>query len=143
MQVVDRVAGVRSIAIGVNPGAMGWREAPLACLRGDAMTARFHRWHGRSGARYVATVYPIDHRDPMAGLPDLGPAVLIAVARHGAVRDMVGLVAIERDSDWAKAVARLHPGADEWHVHLLARDRSARAAALADLGFSQRLAIVA
>ena len=143
MQVVEGLVGVRTIGAGASPGAMGRREAPLACLLGDSMAARFHRWHGQSGARYVATVYTIDHRDPMAGLPDLGPAVLIAVARRGALRDMVGLVAVERESDWAKAVARLHPGADEWHVHLLGQDRSARAAVLADLGFSQRLAIVA
>lgn len=142
MQVVDVEFRVRSI----SPGALlrsRRREAPLACLHDDAMAVRFHRWYGTSGTRYVATVYPIDHSDPLAGLPDLGPAILIVVARHGAARDMVGLVAIERDSDWMRATALLHPGADEWHVHLLAPDRAARAAVLADLGFSQRLAIVA
>ncbi|WP_158808867.1 hypothetical protein [Beijerinckia sp. L45] len=140
MQIVDVEFRVRSLAGFVGTTV---REAPLASLLDDAMAVRFHRWHGRSGQRYTATVYSIDHDDPASGLPDLGPAVLIAVARHGARRAMVGLVTIERDSDWAHAVARLHPGADEWHVHLLAPDRAARAAVLADLGTSQRVASVA
>lgn len=109
------------------------REEPLACLRDQAIAGRFHAWHGRSGRRYLATVYVIDHACPTAGLPDLGPAVLMAVSRQGGLRTVTSVVAVERGSEWARAVARLHGGADEWHVHLLAPDRAARAAALADL----------
>ena len=119
------------------------RERPLACLQGDVMTARVHAWHGRSGRRYLVTVYPVDHDDPAVALPDLGQAVLIAVARHGAARVPLGMVAIERASDWSRAVTRLHAGVDEWHVHLLASDRAARGAVLADLGAEQRIADVA
>ena len=138
MQILDSDIRVRSLA-----SAAAICDAPLACLLADAMAGQFHRWHGRSGARYTTSIYKIDHDAPDAGLPDLGPAVLIAVARHGAGRDIIGLMAIERDSGWAHAVARLHPGADEWHVHLLASDRAARAAVVADLGASLRMASVA
>jgi hypothetical protein len=141
MQIVDIECRVRSFtANGFGAAALG---ASLACLRDDAMTVRFHRWLGRSGERYTATVYPIDHAEPAAGLPDLGPAVLIAVARHNEGRDVIGLMAIERDSDWTHAAVQMHAGADEWHVHLLAPDRAARASVVVDLKTSKRLASVA
>ena len=140
MQILDADFRVRSLAAFVGTMVC---EAPLACLLEDAMAQRFHRWRGRSGTKYTATVYSIDHDDPLAALPNLGPAILMAVARNGAARDIVGLVAIERDSDWSHAVQRLQAGANEWHVHLLAPDRATRAAVLADLGTSQRMAVVA
>ncbi len=124
-------------------GAFRRREEPLACLREQAIAGRFHAWHGRSSRRYLATIYHIDHEDPAACLPDLGPAVLLAVSRRAGARTIVGSMAVERGSDWAQAVARLHGRADEWHVHLLAPDRAARAAVLADLHGGADLAIVA
>ena len=119
------------------------REEPLACLRDQAITGRFHAWHGRSGRRYLATVYPIDHNEPAASLPDLGPAVLMAVSHGHSGRAITGALVIERSSEWIRAVARLHARADEWHVHLLAADRAARTAVLADLRALPDLAIVA
>lgn len=141
MQIVAIDCRVRPLAARIF-GTMP-HETPLACLVNDSMTSRFHRWLGHSGQRYTATIYPIDHARPAVGLPDLGPAVLMAVTRHGIGRDVIGLVAIERDSDWAHAAVHLHSGADEWHVHLLAPDRTARAAVVADLKTAQQMAIVA
>jgi hypothetical protein len=143
MQILDNGVRLRSVGAGAGLVSSLRRDASLACLQDDAMLTRFHRWYGRSGTRYVTTVYAIDHDEPAAGLPDLGAAILIAVARRGAGRDIVGLVAVERDSDWARATARLHPGADEWHVHLLAADRLTRGAVVADLGVTQQVAVVA
>ena len=119
--------------LGAWPGRDPHREHPLACLREGVMASRFHAWHGRSGERYLATVYPIDPNDPADCLPDLGPAVLLAVARRGTARVIVDALVVERGSDWTRAVTWMHPDADEWHVHLLAADRSARNAVLADL----------
>lgn len=67
----------------------------------------------------------------------------MAVSHGHRGRAIIGALVIERASDWARAVARLHARADEWHVHLLADDRTARAAVLADLQAMPDLAIVA
>ena len=119
------------------------RERSLACLSGEAFAARFHAWRGVTGTRYLTTVYEVDRRDPGGGLPDLGPAVLLAVVRRLSGRVIVAAAAVERGSDWSRAVACLHGRADEWHVHLLAEGRAARAAALADLQPAPALAVVA
>ena len=121
-------------------------NSALLCLD-DTLSGRFHAWHGRSGRRYVASVYQLDHAAPGRDLPDLGEAVLIAVERRESMRAILGLVSIERQSDWSRAIMTFHDLArrkpNEWHVHLLARDRTARAAVVADLGSVRRLAIVA
>ncbi len=121
-------------------------EAPLVGL-GHPFAGRFHAWYGRARQRYVTSVFQIDPAAPAAGLPDLGAAVLIAVKRDGGGRTITGLVAIERLSDWARAVVSLYDEAaskpDEWHVHLIAPDRAARAAMIADLEADRRRAVVA
>jgi hypothetical protein len=108
-------------------------EARLACLGNEAIGARFHAWRGLSGRRYVVSVFPIDHAAPAAGLPDLGPAVLIAVARQDDRRVKTSARSLERPRDWRGAAEALHADADEWHVHLLAESPAARMAVLADI----------
>jgi hypothetical protein len=91
---------------------------------------RFTAWRGRSGRRYVASVFAV------ADLHALGftDAVLLAVSadrRIIAARDS-GPFGIEAAlTRWQRSVAEA--GAYEIHVHLLAEDGISRRAALLDL----------
>lgn len=105
------------------------REAPL---RSTAHLAerRFTAWRGRSGRRYVASVYAIDDTHAL-GFTD---AVLLAVSadrRIIAARDS-GPFGVEAAlGRWQRTV--MDAGACEVHVHLLAEDGMSRRAALLDL----------
>jgi hypothetical protein len=114
-------------------------NAPLGCLSGGALASRFHAWHGGSGERYVFTVYPVDHRDLSAGLPDLDNAVVIAVAFDGR-GERVRVAIFEAGWGDGRRVrgggaidAALAAGAREWHVHLLAASSEARRSVIRDL----------
>ena len=105
------------------------REMPLRSTAGLS-ERRFTAWRGRSGRRYVASVFASD--DPHAlGFTD---AVLLAVSaerRIVAARDS-GPFGIEAAlGRWQRAVTAA--GASEIHVHLLAEDGLSRRAALLDL----------
>lgn len=104
-------------------------EIPLrsAAAQGER---RFTAWRGRSGRRYVASVFGVS--DPHAlGFTD---AVLLAVSadrRILAARES-GPFGIEAAlTRWQRAVAQA--GAQEIHVHLLAEDGASRREALRDL----------
>jgi len=113
-------------------------NAPLESLAGGALAARFHAWHGRSGCRYVCSVFPAKPAEPDFGLPDFGEAVVIAAAFKGdGARGLVSICQCEadanpgaRESFIAQALAA---GAAEWHVHLLATGMMQRRALLADI----------
>jgi hypothetical protein len=82
---------------------------------------RFLFWHGASGGRYVHTVYGL------AECPELGPANYILVrsladGRRKALR--IGRVTHEAPALNLAEIRRFGAelGADEVHVHLLARD---------------------
>jgi len=111
------------------------RAEPRACEVPMRSTAglgerRFTAWRGRSGRRYVASVFAIAD-DHALGFTD---AVLLAVSedrRVLAARDS-GPFGVEAAlTRWRQAV--LSAGAREIHVHLLAEDGSSRRAALLDL----------
>ncbi|WP_376985259.1 hypothetical protein [Bosea sp. R86505] len=91
---------------------------------------RFTAWRGRSGRRYVASVFAVADEHAL-GFTD---AVLLAVSpdrRILAARES-GPFGIEAAlSRWRDAVALA--GASEIHVHLLAEDGISRRAALLDL----------
>jgi hypothetical protein len=114
-------------------------DAPLDCLSGGALAARFHAWHGASGHRYVCSVYGVDRTDPAAGLPDLDDAVVIAVALDPRdARSCVGIFEFcmkdgGRDRASHAVERALAAGAREWHVHLLATSPEARRAVIRDL----------
>jgi hypothetical protein len=103
---------------------------PLASLAGGALDGQFRFWRGRSGRRYVCSVYD------RAACPAYEHAILIvaAVAPDGA-RHLLFIaetgcfpeIALAK----AEQAARGH-GRVEFHVHLLARSAAARAALLAD-----------
>jgi hypothetical protein len=112
-----------------EPPALAAREMPLRSTAGLA-ERRFTAWRGRSGRRYVASVFPVTD-DHALGFTD---AVLLAVSadrRILAARDS-GPFGIEAAlTRWRRSVAMA--GASEIHVHLLAEDGLTRRAALLDL----------
>lgn len=112
-----------------EPLAQAAREMPLRSTAGLA-ERRFTAWRGRSGRRYVASVFAITD-DHALGFTD---AVLLAVSgdrRIIAARDS-GPFGIEAAlTRWRRSVAMA--GASEIHVHLLAEDGLTRRAALLDL----------
>lgn len=105
------------------------REMPL---RATAQLAerRFTAWRGRSGRRYVASVFAIQDGHAL-GFTD---AVLLAVSpdrKIVAARDSGPFGIDAALTRWRDAVAMA--GASEIHVHLLAEDSAGRRAALCDL----------
>jgi hypothetical protein len=87
------------------------------------MKQRFFYWQGQSGQKYIHSVYEIDACPPLPG------AVYVAVKRVGLMRVAV---AVGRFAPfWDKTLGeddlfRLEAlGADEVHVHLLARSPEA------------------
>lgn len=105
------------------------REMPL---RSTAALSerRFTAWRGRSGRRYVASVFAADDTHPLS----FTDAVLLAVSAERqiiAARDS-GPFGVEAAlARWQRAVSEA--GAKEIHVHLLAEDSASRRAALLDL----------
>jgi hypothetical protein len=104
-------------------------EVPMRSTAGLG-ERRFTAWRGRSGRRYVASVFAVGD-DHALGFTD---AVLLAVSQDRrvlAARDS-GPFGVEAAlTRWRLAV--LAAGAREIHVHLLAEDGSSRRAALLDL----------
>ena len=122
----ERAAPLFDDAAGL-PGQV--REMPL---RATAQLAerRFTAWRGRSGRRYVASVFAIQDGHAL-GFTD---AVLLAVSpdrKIVAARDSVPFGIDAALTRWRDAVAMA--GASEIHVHLLAEDSAGRRAALCDL----------
>lgn len=112
-----------------EPPALAAREMPLRSTAG-LTERRFTAWRGRSGRRYVASVFSVTD-DHALGFTD---AVLLAVSadrRILAARDS-GPFGVEAAlTRWRRSVAMA--GASEIHVHLLAEDGLTRRAALLDL----------
>lgn len=122
----ERAAPLFDDAAGL-PGQV--REMPL---RATAQLAerRFTAWRGRSGRRYVASVFAIQDGHAL-GFTD---AVLLAVSpdrKIVAARDSGSFGIDAALTRWRDAVAMA--GASEIHVHLLAEDSAGRRAALCDL----------
>lgn len=105
------------------------REVPMRSTAGLG-ERRFTAWRGRSGRRYVASIFAVGDEHAL-GFTD---AVLLAVSADRcilAARDS-GPFGIEAAlTRWQRSVAQA--GASEIHVHLLAEDGISRRAALLDL----------
>lgn len=129
------MAITKSALAGSAPLA-GAMQPPLAAVEcplkgaGAMRDRRFTAWRGRSGRRYIASVFPITDATAL-GYAD---AVLMAVSadrRILAARDS-GPFGLEGALlRWRDAVREA--GAVELHLHLLAEDETARDAALRDL----------
>jgi len=105
------------------------REMPLRSTAG-LTGKRFTAWRGRSGRRFVASVFAVGD-DHALGFTD---AVLLAVdsERRIVAAGDSGPFGVESAlMRWRQAVAQA--GATEIHVHLLAEDGVSRRAALLDL----------
>ncbi len=92
---------------------------------------RFWYWQGASGAKYIHSVYAPDQCPPLPG------AVYVGVKRHGSL--LVALCVGRFKPFWDGTLAR-HDlarlaalGADEIHVHLLAKSPALADAIHADL----------
>ncbi|KFC73142.1 hypothetical protein FG93_01886 [Bosea sp. LC85] len=113
---------------GAEPGTDA-REMPLRSAAGLG-ERRFTAWRGRSGQRYVASVFSVTD-DHALGFSD---AVLLAVSEDRqiiAARES-GPFGIEAAlTRWRRSVVLA--GASEIHIHLLAEDGLSRRAALLDL----------
>lgn len=113
----------------VEPCLVEARETPLRSLA-ERRERRFTAWRGRSGRRYVASIFGAADDAALT----FADALLIAVSadrRVLAVRES-GPFGVEAASNrWRDAA--IAAGAAEIHVHLLAETAEARRAALADL----------
>jgi hypothetical protein len=98
----------------------GSHVGPLSAATEIGLAERFHAWRGRSGRRYVVSVYPA------GSAPDYPDAVVLHVVRRGGRRQIASLGLASRGA--------VPPGVDEIHLHLLAQDDGARAGVIADLG---------
>jgi hypothetical protein len=114
-------------------------NAPLECLAGGALATRFHSWKGRSGERYICSVFPVQLEDERGGLPEFDEAIVIGVA-HDALgrRRMLGVFESDASKDQMIAdpsglFASLKVSAVEWHIHLLAQDAHDRQKVIEDL----------
>jgi hypothetical protein len=111
------------------PARLAAVECPLKGA-GDLRDRRFTAWRGRSGKRYIASVFQITDATAL-GYAD---AVLLAVDADRqvlAARDSGPFGVEDALTRWRDAVRAA--GAVEIHLHLLADDDQARQAALIDL----------
>jgi hypothetical protein len=110
------------------------RDEALAVAREAGALLPLRAWRGRSGRRYVVSVYPLDEAgDGYAG------ALLLAVARDDegrrhlvAARESGAAAVSGYNGQWLSAARER--GANELHIHLLAASHSARRSTLDDLG---------
>ena len=113
-------------------GADSPASAPLAALAGGALARRFCSWTGRSGERYVCSVFALDR------CPSFADAIVLAVrCLADGRREVVAATETGEAPDLLldDTANRFFNslGASEWHVHLLCESASARRAAIADL----------
>lgn len=114
-------------------------NGPLTCLSGGSLAKRFHAWSGRSGRRYICSVFPVKADEPEAGLPDFAGAIVIAVGIDADLRrplaffDFTGEASETCDLRRTFLGEALAASAREWHVHLLATDPEHRQLVKADL----------
>jgi hypothetical protein len=110
----------------------------LASLAGGDLAERFHSWRGRSGRRYICSVFRVEHHKEDAGLPDFAAAVVIAVKTDAAGdRQVIGFCQCEHGfgpvARTAFVTTAIAAGAQQWHVHLLTADPQKRRAAIEDI----------
>lgn len=119
----------------------GGRSSPLAGLSGSAVADRFCAWVGRSGRRYIFSVFGLGPQATATSLPFARNAIALMVRRPavGARRvlwaeriETEGTVAAVRR---AAASAQAGPEASEIHLHFLSVEIGERQAAFADLAF--------
>ena len=111
-------------------------DEPVTALASLPVGGAFRYWRGRSGRRYLHTVYAL------TDWPGYAQANVIFVARQGDHRNVVWIGRADGDGDSDGDMAALMTrmtrlGATEVHVHLLAGSLRARTAVEADLRAAQ------
>jgi hypothetical protein len=105
------------------------REVPLRSTA-NVCERRFTAWRGRSGKRYVASVFPI-HDDAALGFVDVIVLAVTPGRQVVAARDSGPFGVESALTRWRDAA--MSAGATEIHVHLLADSANERRRALIDL----------
>lgn len=117
------------------PACVGVR---LGSLAGNGLSGKFHAWMGRSGARYICSVFSSEDIVGMDVARSYSGAVVLAV-RCGLSGEKTLIGGGETgelpELFWnGQAASRLGAqGADEFHIHLIAETLEARQVALRDL----------
>jgi hypothetical protein len=101
----------------------------LASLAASNLERRFYSWLGKSGRRYVCTVFRNGEGEALGSFTD---ASIVGVAHRDEIRRPVCVLS---PSDFdangnARAAAAIALGVNEWHVHFLTDPRELAA----DLG---------
>jgi hypothetical protein len=123
-----RVDHGRAVALGM----------PLVALSGGGLARRFHSWYGRSGRRYVCSVFELSDESAMEAVRHYGDAVVLAVQRD--VRGEKSLIAVGETGSFPELFWRgaafnrlISDGAAEFHVHLMAETAAARHSIIEDI----------
>ena len=101
----------------------------LASLTASNLERRFYAWLGKSGRRYVCTVFRNGEGEVLGSFTD---ASIVGVAHRDEVRRPVCVLApsdFDGNSN-VRAAAAIALGVNEWHVHFLTDPRELAA----DLG---------
>lgn len=126
--------------------AWAFRDAPewglpssLEGLSGTAVADRFCAWAGRSGRRYIFSVFALDAQADAASVPLARAAIALMVRRPAqGSRRVVWAERIETEETVAAvrraaAAAQAGPEGHEMHLHFLSVEPGERRAAFADL----------
>ncbi len=138
MNKVDSMTATTHDCVSSPDGAgrhrLAARDVALTTIADADAPLALRAWRGRSGRRYVVSVYPL-----APDADDAYASALLIAARRGADggRELIGAcessaIAISGiNGAWIARMRQL--GANELHIHLLAATREARAATLRDL----------
>lgn len=136
--IVDADARLSYVPERADGGSDESRDKALLGLAGSSVADRFRAWTGRSGRRYVFSVFPVGASGDLDRLPLADDAVAMGVQRSdGGTRTVLwvagvgGCPASFLDSNRVRALRALERC--ELHFHLLAADRDERQAVIADL----------
>ncbi len=133
----DTVAreGARDVDLDGQSG----RNGPLHGLAGSSVAERFRAWTGRSGRRYVCSVFPLDPTGRASdAIPAEGGSVVIGVERlpDGTRRAVFFADSGARPDAFFRGAlvdGLRSRGAAELHIHLTSGDAAMRGVIVADL----------
>ena len=132
-------AVVRDRGCGPDQDGPSRRNGPLYGLAGSSVAERFRAWTGRSGRRYVFSVFPLDPAAPAVDtIPVEGGSVVIGVERlpDGTRRAIFFAESGATPDAFFRGdlVEGLRSrGAAELHIHLTTGDAAMRNVIVADL----------
>ena len=113
-------------------------SVPLEALYGSQLGRKFQAWSGKSGRRYVCSVFSAGDAAAMEAARSYDSAVILAIRCDvSGVKTLVGMGETGHFPDlfWygSAMAALLAQGVEEFHVHLMAETPAARQSVLQDL----------